>query len=123
MSKKLQTVKNHLFKGIEDTGCYTSEDFKKFSREFKSMINEELKSVGGVEYKQNVGHYYISGFFKVDEQPYYISISDVRHCYPQNINLLIRTAKDYKDFHGGNNHYINFMQLEGNIFEGRLPRA
>ena len=121
MSKKLQVVKRHLFKGIEDTGCYTSQDFKQFAREFKSMINEELKSVGGVEYKQSVGHYYISGFFKVDEQPYYISISDVRYNNPYSINLLIRTAKDYKDFHGGNNHYINFMDLEGDIFKNRLP--
>ena len=122
MSKKLETVKNHLFKGIEDTGCYTSEDFKKFAREFKSMINEQLQYVGGVEYKQNVGHYYISGFFKVDEQPYYISISDVRYCNPTNINLLIRTAKDYRDFTGGNNHFIKFMDMSDDIFRGRLPR-
>ncbi len=122
MSKKLLAVKNHLFKGIEDTGCYTSEDFKKFAREFKSMINEQLQYVGGVEYKQNVGHYYISGFFKVDEQPYYISLSDVRYCNPENINLLIRTAKDYKDFTGGTNHYIRFMDMEDNVFSGRLPR-
>ena len=122
MSKKLQTVKNHLFKGIEDTGCYTSADFKKFAREFKSMINEQLQYIGGVEYKQNVGHYYISGFFKVHEQPYYVNLSDVRYCNPYNISLLIRTAKDYKDFTGGTNHYIPFMDMEDNVFSGRLPR-
>ena len=121
MSRKLKAVQNHLFKGIEDTGCYASEDFKKFSREFKSMVLEQLKQINGVEYKQNTGHYYISGFFKVDEQPYYISISDVRYSYPQNVNLLIRTAKDYKDYTGGSNHYINFMDMEDNIFKNRLP--
>ena len=123
MNKKLQTVRNHLFRGIEDAGCYTSDDFKKFAREFKSMINEELKAVGGTDYQQSKGtHYYVSGFFKVGEQAYYISIPDVRYENPNRINLLIRTAKDYRDFTGGTNHYIDFMEHE-NIFVNSLPRA
>ena len=122
MSKKLNAVRKHLYAGIEDAGCYTSEDFKKFSREFKSMMLEQLKKVNGTDYKQNVGHYFISGFFKVDEQPYYISLSDVRYERPERINLLIRTAKDYKDYHGGTNHYVDFM-TEDDVLVGRLPRA
>lgn len=123
MSKKLDIVRRHLYAGIVDNGCYTSEDFKKFSREFKSMINEEIKKVGGTDYQQSKGtHYYISGFFKVGEQPYYISLSDVRYENPNRIDLLIRTAKDYKDYTGGTNHFIDFME-EDNIFVGRLPRA
>ena len=71
------------------------------------MILEQLKDIGGTDYKQNNGHYYISGFFKVGEQPFYISISDVRHFTINNI--LIRTAKDYKDFTGGSNHYLTIQ--------------
>ena len=109
---KVRKVLNHLSRGIVDDGCYTSQDFKTFAREFKSMINEQIAKVGGTDYKQNVGHYYVSGFFTVNEQPYYISISDVR--YFDVDSILIRTAKDYKDYTGGRN---NYRTIRDNMFE------
>ena len=116
-SKKVFTCIKHLTTGVEDCGCYTGEDFKKFCREFKSMINEQLKLVGGTNYKQNNGHYYISGFFTVGEQVYYINFSDVRY-NNGSTTLLIRTAKDYKDFTGGTNHYI---EIKDEMFINKLP--
>ena len=92
VNPKVTKVLNHLNRGIENWGSVTSTDFQLFCREFKSMLTSELEKVGGIDYKQNNGHYYIS-------------ISDVRHFKVDNI--LIRTAKDYRDFTGGTNHYIN----------------
>ena len=105
-----------LENGIENDGCYTSEDFKKFCREFKSFINKEIKKVGGTNYKQNNGHYYISGFFTVGDKIYYISLDDIRSGY-FHCSLLIRTAKNYQDFTGGRNH---FLEIQDNLFNG-LP--
>ena len=104
-SKKVQTVLNHLRNGIEDWGGTTSRDFMNWAKEFKRMIQEQIALVGGTDYKQNTGHYYVSGFFKIGEQCYYLSCSDVRHwSYDDIVNdVLIRTAKDYKDFTGGRN--------------------
>ena len=111
-SKLVNQVKKKLAEGIEDWGSVTSPDFKEFARTFSKMVREQLKQVSGTDYKQSTGHYYISGFFTVGEQPYYISISDVRYF---NINnILIRTAKDYRDFTGGSNHYIN---IEDGMFK------
>ena len=121
-SKKVLKVLNHLGKGIDNWGSVTSPDFTLFTREFKSMILEQLKKIGGTDYEQRNGHYYVYGFFKVGEQPFYISISDVRHFTIEDI--LIRTAKDYKDFTGGSNHYLNiqdgmFKKLPDMFFELR----
>jgi len=100
---------------IEDAGCYNSKDFISFSREFKKMMNAELKKVNGENLKMNTGHYYVSGFFTVDEQVWYFSISDVRYFPEETIHngMLIRTAKDYKDYTGGQNQYI---RIEPDMF-------
>lgn len=106
---KVTKVLSHLNKGIENCGAYTGEDFKTFCREFKSMITSELNKVGATNYVQSNGHYYISGFFTLKEQPYYICLDDVRYdCGLYNKeNLLIRTCTDYSDFRGGTNNNIN----------------
>ena len=61
------------------------------------------------------GHFYFSGFFTTtDDRIFYFSISDVRH-FPDS-NLLIRTAKSYKDYTGGCNQYIKIdMNMFSNI--------
>ena len=114
-SKKVQTVLNHLRNGIEDWGGTTSRDFMNWAKEFKHMIQEQIALVGGTDYKQNTGHYYVSGFFKIGEQCYYISCSDIRHwSYDDIVNdVLIRTAKDYKDFTGGHNCRV---RIEDDMF-------
>lgn len=126
-SKKVKTVLNHLAQGIQDDGCYTSRDFYNWAKEFKHMVQEQIALIGGTDYQQSTGHYYISGFFKVGEQCYYISCDDVRYSNADHVanNILIRTATDYKDFHGGCNHYIkiedNMFRDYENEFRGCLP--
>lgn len=91
--------------GIEDQGCVTSEDFEIFKREFRSIFKAELKKVGAENLElSKKTHYFISGFFTYKEQAYYISLSDVR--YFKDDYILIRTAKDYKDYTGGMNDYL-----------------
>ena len=104
MIKTLQ----HLKKGIIDEGCYTSDDFKKFVRTFRSEFKKEVAKIGGENVVISGGHYWLSGFFTLNNQVYYISISDVRHFTVDNI--LIRTAENYKDFTGGRNHYLKIKQ-------------
>lgn len=100
----MEKIKKRLENGIIDTGSYVSDDFKKFCREFKTEFKKELQKIGGTNYKQNNGHYYISAFFTYKDKCYYISLSDVR--FFNNDDLLIRDCKDYKDFTGGTNNYI-----------------
>lgn len=104
MIKTLQ----HLKRGIIDTGCYTSDDFKKFVRTFRSEFKKEVAKIGGENVEIKGGHYYLYGFFTLNNQPYYIGISDVRHW--EITDILIRTAKDYKDYTGGRNHYIKIKK-------------
>lgn len=60
----------------------------------------------------NKGHFYFSGFFRdVYDNVWYFSISDVRS---KDFNLLIRTAKDFKDYTGGFNR---FLKLDENLFD------
>ncbi|MBR3832121.1 MAG: hypothetical protein IKJ72_00605 [Mycoplasmataceae bacterium] len=108
MIKTLQHLKN----GIIDNGCYTSDDFKKFVRTFRSEFKKEVAKIGGENVEIKGGHYYLYGFFTLNNQAYYISISDVRYFKVEDI--LIRTAKSYKDFTGGIN---NFIKIKPNLFE------
>ena len=102
-------IKNWL-KWEFSSGSITGEDFKRFASDFKKEIKRRLP-VGAKLVQWNVGHYYISGFIKNEDNKYvYFSISDVR--YFRNDwynNILVRTAKDENDYTGGSN---NFTSLE-----------
>ena len=82
------------------------ESIKAYSKQ-KSTVKKALKNAGFEDIKISNGHYYFSGFATKNEKVIYFSISDVRH-FPED-KVLIRTAKDYKDFTGGGN---NYAQLE-----------
>ena len=84
------------------------ESIKAYSKQ-KSIIKKALRDANFEDIKVSNGYYYFSGFAKKNNQTIYYSISDVRH-FPED-NVLIRTAKDYKDYTGGGN---NFCSLEIN---------
>lgn len=73
-------------------------------RHFIDSLHNQFKKLGATDFEYNKGYYYVSGFFKVNDQHFYFSISDVRLFYDNN--LLIRTAKDNKDYTGGSNNYV-----------------
>lgn len=88
----------------------TTKEFMNFVRTFRSEFTKELKSIGATDIQIGKGHFYVSGFFTVDGQAWYFSLSDVRgiqYCLNQSCmgKLLYRTAKNYKDFTGGQNRY------------------
>lgn len=114
-----------LLAGFESSSGTTPE-FLNFVRTFKREFTKELKSVGATDIKIGKGHFYVSGFFTVNGQPYYFSLSDVRgmdyalenHPNTCGSQLMYRTAQDYKDYTGGSNQWISIksgMAKEMNI--------
>lgn len=105
-----------LLAGFESSSKTTPE-FLNFVRTFKKEFTKELKSIGATDIQFSRGHFYITGFFTVNEQSYYFSLPDVRsmnYCLATNPDsyssqLLYRTAKDYKDFTGGSNQYVKIQ--------------
>jgi hypothetical protein len=102
-----------LLQGFESSSGLTQE-FSNFYKTFKSEFTKELSTVGATEIKFSRGHFYVSGFYTVNGQAWYFSLSDVRGMdYSLRNNpsgcsskLLYRTAKNYSDYTGGSNVYV-----------------
>ena len=100
-----------LQKGFESSSQKTPE-FIAFCRVFKSEFSKVLKELGCTDAVFSNGHFCVSGFFKNKKgNTYYFSLSDVRWMMAMpgtsKFNILYRTAKDYKDYHGGSNRFID----------------
>lgn len=80
-----------------------------FKREFTKFLQERGASSIMIG-KPN--HFDMSGFFTMGIQLWYFSISDLRGFKD---NMLVRTAKHYKDFTGGTNQYIALNQGQTNF--------
>ena len=89
----------------ENCGGVTGAEWKEFCRDFKKMIKQELKKIDAVLENIDFNHYCLSGFFKLEEQFYYFSMSDIRMA--DSSTLLIRTAAHVKDYYGGSNTFVN----------------
>jgi hypothetical protein len=100
-------------KGWNSTGTNSKHDpnFTAFRKLFKKGITAELNKIGASNIVFNYGHYYITGFFTVNEQAYYFSLSDVGH--GGEATLMYRTAKHYTDWTGGSN---NWLIIEKDMF-------
>jgi len=103
--------------GFESSSTLTPE-FSQFYRTFKSEFTKELESQGATNIVFSRGHFYVSGFCTINGQAWYFSISDVRgmeYCLNQSCmgKLLYRTAKNYKDFTGGQNRYATIREGMG----------
>ena len=98
----------------------TTPEFKSFVSVFKREFKKLLQNFNATQIKINKGHFYISGFFKVDNQWFYFSLSDVRSFQAGSTHwgsLLVRTAKDAKDFTGGKNEYVVISEDMKDSFE------
>lgn len=102
----MKNIQEKLERGINyfGSGSYNSDRFNDFFEEFKESFTYQLKMVNATKIEFSKGHFYISGFFLVGEQWYYFSIPDVRDAYASK--MLVRTAKDNKDYTGGQNNYL-----------------
>ena len=122
MLKDLKKYLNYEF----SSGCYTGEDYKAFQTKYINFLkaicrNNRWKLV-------NVGknHYCFSAFIKggTENKYVYLSISDVRYFSNEWYkHILIRTAKNEVDYHGGFNQYTSLENLEWNVAKllGELP--
>jgi len=107
-----------LGNGFESSSGLTPE-FLEFFKVFKREFKKELNSIKASNITFSRGHFYVSGFFTVNNQPYYFSLSDVRGM--GNLGtLMYRTANDYKDYTGGQNMFVtieNGMAEKMNIIK------
>ncbi len=113
---KLEVLKNKYHNNVvEDAGAYMSQKAKNFARHIKAYLT-------GVAYENdmelvqfNVGHYYISGFFKKRNKYVYFSREIERYNKPINLenkyDILIRTAESDKDYRGGFNYYTGIATI------------
>lgn len=113
------------------TGSHNSPEFNEFFEDFKKSFTNQLRKLRAKEISFSKGHFYLSGFFKVGDQYYYFSLSDVRTNYGRSRwdkqpQLLMRTAKSPEDYTGGGNNYVsieNGMYKEiAKTFRIELPK-
>ena len=111
-------LKTYTGKVLEDWGSVVSEEFKKFSSDFRSVIKAQGKKVGAELKNYRMGHYDMSGFFERNGKFVYFSYSPARRmpinpwdCGAMN-GILIRTAEALKDFRGGMNHFTDIEDFQ-----------
>lgn len=93
-----------------ESSCYKTEEFKAFSRLFRSELKKLLPE-GYTLIGFSIGHFYISGFvYNESTKKYaYFSIADVRFFRNEwYYHMLVRTARSDRDFIGGANQYTTF---------------
>ena len=99
MKNVLKLTQSHFESSSGRTPEYLSWH-RKFKNAFKKFLT--ARGITDIEIgKPN--HFDMSGFFTVKGQAWYFSISDLRWFKDA---MLVRTAKDYKDYSGGMNHYV-----------------
>lgn len=107
-------------KVIEDWGGYCSDEFKSFTRAFKNTLKKALDS----DYELigfKASHYDFSGFVKKADAYVYVSYS-MNRGLPLALStsgccggILVRTAKNDKDYIGGPNTFACFLSVKGQI--------
>jgi len=115
MKRFVQALKNPSQFG---SGTRTTPAFDSFYRKTVNDFKKHFSDVAD-NIQLSKGHFYFKGFLtrKRDGQVIYFSISDVRY-FPQT-DMLIRTAKSYRDYTGGPNHRVSIdSNFEQNFKKG-----
>ena len=118
---KLNTfIKKYDGKILEDDGCVNSREFIQFAKDFRSMLREICKEIGANLVKCQTGHYHIFGFVEADGKYVYFSYDEPRHARIDMAKgncdgILIRTAKDTKDYSGGRNCFCSFYNIKESL--------
>ena len=101
------------------SGCYTGEDYKSFQTKYINFLRSICKQNHWQLVNVGRNHYCFSAFIKSAENKcVYLSISDVRFFTNEWYNnILIRTAKNEQDYHGGFNHRTTLKELEMKAME------
>ena len=101
------------------SGCYTGDDYKSFQTKYINFLRSICKQNHWQLVNVGRNHYCFSAFIKSAENKcVYVSISDVRIFTNEwYSNILIRTAKNEQDYHGGFNHRTTLKELEMKAME------
>lgn len=101
------------------SGCYTGDDNKSFQTKYINFLRSICKQNHWQLVNVGRNHYCFSAFIKSAENKcVYVSISDVRFFTNEWYNnILIRTAKNEQDYHGGFNHRTTLKELEMKAME------
>lgn len=101
------------------SGCYTGDDYKSFQTKHINFLRSICKQNHWQLVNVGRNHYCFSAFIKSAENKcVYVSISDVRFFTNEwYSNILIRTAKNEQDYHGGFNHRTTLKELEMKAME------
>lgn len=101
------------------SGCYTGEDYKSFQTKYINFLRSICKQNHWQLVNVGRNHYCFSAFIKSAENKcVFVSISDVRFFTNEWYNnILIRTAKNEQDYHGGFNHRTTLKELEMKAME------
>ncbi len=101
------------------SGCYTGDDYKSFQTKYINFLRSICKQNHWQLVNVGRNHYCFSAFIKSAENKcVYVSISDVRFFTNEwYSNILIRTAKNEQDYHGGFNHRATLKELEMKAME------
>lgn len=126
---KLTTfIKKYQGRILQDDGAYKSKEFIQFARDLKNTVKTLAKEVGAEVTYYHIGHYDVFGFVRKADNVVYFSYSEPRrrsidlHCKDAMNGILVRTATDEKDFHGGMNHFCNFVEMKS-VFEELLGES
>ena len=103
---------------LEDWGCVCSKEFKQFASDIRSFIRSAADKCGGTLARFSTGHYDCSGFIQKGAHYVYFSYEPTRMA-PINLDrsdpmegVLYRTAKNERDFTGGQNHFTSLTSFE-----------
>ena len=101
------------------SGCYTGDDYKSFQTKYINFLRSICKQNHWQLVNVGRNHYCFSAFIKSAENKcVYVSISDVRFFTNEWYNnILIRTAKNEQDYHGGFNPRTTLKELEMKAME------
>ena len=100
MKKAITATQKHFESSSNRTPEYLAWH-RLFKREFTKFLQSRTATLIEIG-KPN--HFDMSGFFTIGNQAWYFRIEDVRW---SKRHMLIRKAKDYKDYTGGTNHYAS----------------
>lgn len=116
--KEKDMIKKWKDINIEDWGGVTSDEYKEFQRNYKSVLKDIGKQIGFDLYSFNGNHYEFSAVMKSNttNKYYYISISDVRYFKNEWAeNILYRTMEHERDWTGGSNNFSSLEDLSRNL--------
>jgi hypothetical protein len=111
---------------LQDDGCYVSKEFHSFQVAFMNAMRKVANSLGAELVNHSYGHYDMSGFIKRGDRYVYFSYDNTCNWGGRNYvaltrdnsyrgcccPLLIRVAKDAKDYRGLENNFAPFSECE-----------